>query len=119
MQQQALEGVKILDFGWAIVGSLTTKQLADHGAQVIRVESTSRLDLTRLNRQLSVSTATNPDDKPYFIYLNTSKYSLSLNLKHLQARPILERLIKWADVITENFTPGTMKKLGLDYESIA
>ncbi|MFC1535194.1 CaiB/BaiF CoA transferase family protein [Thermodesulfobacteriota bacterium] len=118
MPQQALEGVKILDFGWAIVGSLATKQLADHGAQVIRVESITRMDLTRLSRQVSVSTATNPDDKPYFNHLNTSKYSLSLNLKHPGARQIIDRLIEWADVVTENFTPGTMQKLGFGYDYI-
>jgi benzylsuccinate CoA-transferase BbsF subunit len=116
MQEQALAGVKILDLGWAIVGSLSTKQLADHGAQVIRIESTTRLDLTRVSRQVSISTATNPDDKPWFTYLNTSKYGMTINLKHPLAHKVLNRLICWADVAMENFTPGTMDKLGFGYK---
>jgi crotonobetainyl-CoA:carnitine CoA-transferase CaiB-like acyl-CoA transferase len=118
MEKQALAGVKVLDFGWALVGSLTTKQLADHGAQVIRVESIRRVDLPRTNRMISRSSATNPDDKPWFTHLNTSKYSLALNLKCAPARSIMERLIRWADVINSNFTPGTLTKLGFDYDYV-
>ena len=119
MTKQALAGVKVLDFGWFIVGALTGKHLADHGAQVIRVESVTRPDAMRGNRQVSISTATNPDDKPMFTYLNTSKYSMAVNLKHPRAREIIDRLIRWADVVNENFTPGTMSKLGFDYEYIS
>ncbi|RLC70290.1 MAG: CoA transferase, partial [Chloroflexi bacterium] len=68
--REALAGVKVLDFGWALVGSLTTKHLADHGAEVVKIESTRRLDLSRLNRMVSRSSATNPDDKPWFTHLN-------------------------------------------------
>jgi benzylsuccinate CoA-transferase BbsF subunit len=118
MQKEALAGVKVLDLGWALVGSLTGKYLADHGAQVIRVESITRLDLTRTNRLTSMSSGNNPDDKPWFTHLNTSKYSMSLNLKHQRAREIMERLILWSDVINENFTPGTLTKLGFDYQHI-
>ena len=116
MPKQALAGVKVLDFGWIIVGALTGKHLADHGAQVIRVESVTRPDTMRAERQVSISTATNPDDKPMFSYLNTSKYGMSVNLKHPRAREVIDRLIRWADVVSENFTPGTMSKLGLSYE---
>ena len=73
MTKQALEGVKVLDFGWIIVGGLTGKHLADHGAKVIRIESARRPDASRADRQVSVSTATNPDDKPFYTFLNTSK----------------------------------------------
>lgn len=116
MNKQALEGVKVLDFGWLMVGALTGKHLADHGAQVIRVESATRPDSMRADRHVSVSTATNPDDKPLFTYLNTSKYGITVNLKHPRAREVIDRLIRWADVVNENFTPGTMGKLGLSYE---
>lgn len=118
MEKHALDDIKVLDFGWALVGSLTTKQLADHGAQVIRIESINRLDLTRMNRQVSISKANNPDDKPWFTHYNTSKYSMSLNIKHPLVRKVLDKLIKWADVVNSNYTPGTLSKLGLDYEYI-
>ncbi len=118
MPKQALDGVKVLDFGWIIVGALTGKHLADHGAQVVRVESVTRPDAMRETRQVSVSTAANPDNKPMFNYLNTSKYSLAVDLKHPRAREVIDRLVRWADVVNENFTPGTMSKLGLSYEYV-
>lgn len=112
----ALAGVKVLDFGWAIVGSLTGKFLADHGAEVIRVESASRPDMTRVDRRYSKSSLSSLDDKPWFAHLNTSKHSLSLDLKNPRSREVLDRLIAWADVVNENFTPGTLQRLGLDYD---
>lgn len=119
MTKQALEGVKVLDFGWIIVGGLTGKHLADHGAKVIRIESSRRPDSSRADRQVSVSTATNLDDKPFYTFLNTSKLDMTIDLKHPRAREVINRLILWADVINENFTPGTMSKLGLGYEEIS
>jgi benzylsuccinate CoA-transferase BbsF subunit len=118
MEKQALAGVKVLDFGWALVGSLTTKQLADHGAQVVRIESMSRIDLPRINPMTSMSSATNPDDKPWFTHLNTSKYGMCLNLKRAPSKSVIDRLIGWADVINSNFTPGTLTKLGFDYDYV-
>jgi len=118
MNKLALEGIKVLDFGWALVGSLTTKQLADHGAQVIRIESMSRVCLTRTNRMISKSRADNPDDKPWFLHLNTSKLSMFLNLKCKSSWKVLERLIKWADVINSNFVPGTLEKMGMGYDEV-
>jgi len=116
MEKQPLAGVKVLDFGWALVGSLTSKQLADHGAQVVRVESITRVDLPRTNRMVSMSSATNPDDKPWFTHLNTSKYSIALNLKCAPAKSVIERLTRWADVVNANMVPGTLSRLGFGYE---
>jgi benzylsuccinate CoA-transferase BbsF subunit len=118
MQKQALAGVKVLDFGWALVGSLTTKQLADHGAQVVRVESITHIDLPRANRMTSNSVDNNPDDKPWFTHLNTSKYGMALNLKCAPARSIIEKLIRWADVINANMVPGTLNRLGFGYDYV-
>jgi benzylsuccinate CoA-transferase BbsF subunit len=118
MTKQALENVKILDFGWALAGSLMSKYLADCGAEVIRVESMTRLEMTRTNRIPSNTSPTNPDDKPWFTHYNTSKYSMTINLKHPLAMNVIKKLIARADVVAENYTPGTMAKMGLDYESI-
>jgi crotonobetainyl-CoA:carnitine CoA-transferase CaiB-like acyl-CoA transferase len=114
-----LSGVKVLDFAWALVGSITTKTLGDLGAEIVKIESRSRPDLARLDVQVSASSAQSLDDKPWFAHLNTSKRSLSLNLKEPAAREVLDPLIEWADVVVENFSPGTMAKLGLDYDSLA
>ncbi|WP_262503870.1 CaiB/BaiF CoA-transferase family protein [Sphingosinithalassobacter sp. CS137] len=114
-----LSGVRVLDFAWALVGSITTKTLGDLGADVVKVETRTRPDLSRLDVQVSASQVGNLDDKPWFAHLNSSKRSLSLNMKAPGAREILDPLIDWADVVVENFSPGTMAKLGLDYDSLA
>jgi len=114
-----LAGVKILDFSWALVGSLTTKLLADHGAEVVKVESSLRPCLSRIDNQVSASTRGNFDDKPWFSHFNSSKLSLQLNIKHPRVREVINPLLDWADVVVENFSPGTMEKLGLDYKTIS
>jgi crotonobetainyl-CoA:carnitine CoA-transferase CaiB-like acyl-CoA transferase len=113
-----LAGVRVLDFSWALVGSITTKILGDLGADVIKVESRSRPCLSRMDVQVAASSPKDLDDKPWFAHLNTSKRSIALDLKRAEARELLEPLIRWADVVVENFSPGTMAKLGLDYDSL-
>ena len=114
----ALDGVKVLDFSWALVGSFTTKNFADHGATVIKVESSTRLCLSRIEAQVAASRRGAFDDKPWFIHMNTSKLGLRLNMKHPRWREVIDPLIDWADVVVENFSPGTMASLGLDYATL-
>ncbi len=113
-----LTGVKVLDFSWALVGSITTKTMGDLGADVIKVESASRPCLSRIDVQVSASSRASMDDKPWFAHLNTSKRSLALDLKAPESREVLDELIRWADVVVENFSPGTMDKLGLGYDQL-
>lgn len=113
-----LAGLRVLDFAWALVGSITTKTLGDLGAEVVKIESRTRPDLSRLDVQVSVSSQGSLDDKPWFAHLNTSKRSVTLNLKQPAAWEMLRPLIEWADVVVENFSPGTMAKLGLGYEDL-
>lgn len=114
-----LSGVKVLDFAWALVGSITTKTLGDMGAEVVKIESRARPDLSRLDVQVSASSADSLDDKPWFAHLNPSKRSLTIDLKAPAAREVIDPLIDWADVVVENFSPGTMAKLGLGYDDLA
>ena len=114
-----LSGVRVLDFSWALVGSITTKTLGDLGAEIIKLESRTRPCLSRLDVQVEASRAGNLDDKPWFSHLNTSKLSLSLDLKQPRSREVLDPLLDWADVVVENFSPGTLEKLGLDYPRLA
>src|SRR5438477_12223530 len=102
----ALQGVHVLDFGWAIVGAITGRNLATQGATVIRIESLTRPDAQRTNRHIARSASNRTDDKPWPVYLNTSKLHMQLNLKHPRARGIVHRLATWADVVCANFTPG-------------
>ncbi|WP_116809645.1 CaiB/BaiF CoA-transferase family protein [Steroidobacter cummioxidans] len=113
-----LSGLRVLDFSWALVGSITTKVLGDLGCDVIKVETRSRPCLSRIDVQVSASRADSFDDKPWFAHLNTSKRSLALDLKLPGSREVLDPLLEWADIVVENFSPGTMAKLGLDYASL-
>lgn len=114
-----LAGVRVLDFSWALVGSITSKTLGDLGAEVIKVESRTRPCLSRIDVQVAASRPDSFDDKPWFAHLNSSKLSLALDAKRPEAIEVLGPLIEWADVVVENFSPGTMAKLGLDYDAIA
>jgi len=114
-----LAGVRILDFSWALVGSITTKVLGDFGADVIKVETRTRPCLSRLDVQVSASRADDLDDKPWFAHLNTSKRSLAIDLKRPESREVIDPLLGWADAVVENFSPGTMEKLGLGYTQLA
>jgi crotonobetainyl-CoA:carnitine CoA-transferase CaiB-like acyl-CoA transferase len=114
-----LAGLRILDFSWALVGSITTKILGDLGADIIKVETRTRPCLSRLDVQVAASRADDFDDKPWFAHLNTSKRSLAIDLKRPESREIIEPLLGWADAVMENFSPGTMDKLGLGYSQLS
>jgi crotonobetainyl-CoA:carnitine CoA-transferase CaiB-like acyl-CoA transferase len=109
----------VLDFSWALVGSITTKVLGDLGCEVVKVESRARPCLSRIDVQVRASRQGSLDDKPWFAHLNSSKRSLALDIKRKESRELLDPLIDWADVVVENFSPGTMHKLGLDYERLS
>jgi len=111
-----LEGVKILDFMWAIAGPMATRMLADYGATVIRVESSSRLDACRTVRPFA--SGGGAEASALFHTINTGKQMLSLDLTHPEARQVILDLVQWADVVCESFAPGTMTKLGFDYETL-
>jgi crotonobetainyl-CoA:carnitine CoA-transferase CaiB-like acyl-CoA transferase len=109
-----LDGLLVLDFSRVLSGPYCTMQLADLGARVIKIEQPGRGDETR---------AWGPPflegESSYFLSVNRNKESLALDLKHPGARPIVEALIDRADVIVENFRPGTMERLGFGYAAVA
>ncbi|MCZ6782749.1 MAG: CoA transferase [Proteobacteria bacterium] len=105
-------GVRILEFGSGAAGPVATRYFAEQGARVIRVESAKRPDFLRLLH------GPDPDAAPMFALLNPDKESVALNLAEPAAREIAERLVDWADVVAENFSPGVMARLGLDPERL-
>jgi len=115
---QALAGVKIADFSWVGAGPRATKDLADHGATVIKVESRKRLDLGRLSPPFK-NGERNPDGSAFFAITNTSKLGVTINLSNPKGVAVAKRLIAWADVVVENFGKGFMERLGLDYASLS
>ncbi|HMC78326.1 MAG TPA: CoA transferase [Vicinamibacterales bacterium] len=109
-----LDGLTVLDFSRVLAGPYCTMQLADLGARVIKIEQPGRGDDTRAWGPPFVGR-----ESAYFLSVNRNKESLALDLKHERSRPILEGLLARADVVVENFRPGTMARLGLDYGQIA
>src|SRR3990170_4176016 len=114
---EALKGLKVADFSWVGVGPMTTKYLADHGATVVRIESKLRPDTLRTTTPFKEGIK-GINRSGYWAYFNSNKYSISLNLNSERGREIAERLVRWADVVVESFTPGQMEKWGLAYEDV-
>ncbi|MEX0782645.1 MAG: CoA transferase [Dehalococcoidia bacterium] len=117
-RSRAFEGLKVADFAWVGVGPIIAKALADHGATVIHVESATRPDVLRLGPPFR-DAEPGLDRSQFFANFNSSKLGLALNLAQAEGRQIAERLIEWADVVVESFTPGVLEQLGFGYESIA
>jgi crotonobetainyl-CoA:carnitine CoA-transferase CaiB-like acyl-CoA transferase len=112
-----LAGVKILDFMWALAGPGATRALADFGATVVRVESSTRLDVARtLNPFLRGEPG--PERSALFHSTNAGKLMLTLDLTKPEARAVALDLARWADVVTESFSPRGMRGFGLDYEAL-
>jgi benzylsuccinate CoA-transferase BbsF subunit len=112
----ALDGVKVLEFGAGAAGPLATRYLADHGATVVRIESRVRPDFLRLYG--ITKTQKSLDASPMFAAFNCNKLAITLNMKHPDARAIALRLVQWADVVAENFAPGAMSRWGLGYDAL-
>ena len=112
-----LEGVRVADFTWIGAGSFTTKLLADHGADVIKIESHGRMDSLRSSRPYQDGIP-GINRSGYFADRNSSKRSVTLNLKTAEGQELARRLIATSDVVANNFTPGTMEKFGLGYEAV-
>jgi len=115
---EAFVGLKVLDLSWVAVGPITAKALADHGATVVHVESSTRVDYLRTLAPFKDGVV-GINRSHYFNNQNTSKLGVALNLATEGGRGLARRLADWADVVVENFTPGTMKRLGLDYETLS
>jgi benzylsuccinate CoA-transferase BbsF subunit len=110
-------GIHVLDFTWYAVGPVTTKYLADYGANVVRIESAARLDGLRLAPPWK-DAQPGVDNSQFFASFNTSKRGLALDMSNPRAREIFLRMLPWADVVTESFTPKTLRNWGLDYEKM-
>ena len=114
-EQLPFEGLKVADFSWVAVGPITSKYLGDHGATVVRVETEGRPDILRVAGPFKDGVP-GPNRSHFYGDFNSSKVGLSLDLKNPAGLDIACRLIEWADVYFESFTPGTMDALGMGYE---
>jgi crotonobetainyl-CoA:carnitine CoA-transferase CaiB-like acyl-CoA transferase len=112
-----LAGVKVADLMWVIAGPWGTRYLADYGATVVHVESTTRIDTARTLSPFKDGKP-GPERSGAWATVNAGKLGLTLDLASPRGHEVALRLATWADVFTESFAPGTAKGLGLDYETL-
>lgn len=115
--KRLLNGVRVIDFTWIGAGSYTTKLLADLGADVVKIETSTRLDTLRLAKPYK-DKVPGINRSGYFADRNSSKRSITVNIKEPEGLALAKRLIADAHVVTNNFTPGVMDKLGLGYDVV-
>jgi crotonobetainyl-CoA:carnitine CoA-transferase CaiB-like acyl-CoA transferase len=109
-----LHGVRVVDLTRILAGPYCTQALADAGADVVKIEEPGKGDDTRGWGPPFVE-----GESCYFLSVNRGKRSLALNLKEAEGRAILWRLVERADVLVENFRPGTLDRMGLSYEAVS
>jgi itaconate CoA-transferase len=108
-----LEGITIISIEQAVAAPFATRQLADLGARVVKIERPGVGDFARAYDETVRGMAS------HFVWLNRSKESLTLDLKHPEARPIVQQLLEDADVFIQNLAPGATERLGLDAEVLS
>lgn len=121
-----LAGVRIADFCWMGVGAMATRMLADYGAEVIKIEDRSRLDMPRrlpiykgeVRSYGDEDAQPDPDKGGLFNNYNRNKLGVTINMKHPRGLDLAERLIRASDAVTENFAPGVMERWGLTYDRL-
>ena len=114
MSEHALGDIRIIDLSRVLAGPYCTMVLSDYGAEVIKIEQPGIGDGTRQWGPPWVGS-----ESAYFMTMNRNKRSLTLNLKSDEGKAILKKLVAGADVLIENFKVGTMKRMGLDYETLS
>ena len=113
----ALDDVKILDFMWVLAGPAATRVLADHGATVVRLESTRRIDTARTLAPFHHGEP-GAERSALFHNTNANKLMVTLDPRLPEGRSVVLDLVRWADVVTESFKPGVMRGWGLDYAAL-
>ena len=112
-----LAGLKVLDFMWVMAGPMFTRVLSDYGAEVIRVESTTRLDAIRAGPPFK-DDELDMTKSLVFNNFNAGKTGVTIDPNNPLGKEVILDLVRWADVVTESFSPKAMKAWGLDYESL-
>ena len=113
MCAKALDGVRVIDMSHAYNGPFCTMQMADHGAEVIKVEPLSG-DQTRNWMPFYESSS----DSGYYAFLNRGKKGITLDMKSDEGKKVFAELVKTADVVVENFRPGALERMGFAYEEL-
>ena len=117
LPSNVFEGIRIADFAWVGVGPLVSKYLADHGAEVIRIESSVRPEPLRRAPPF-VDDEPGLDNSGYYADFNSSKLCCSLNLQHPDGVALAKRIVAECDIVTESFTPKAMRAWGMTYDDL-
>jgi len=112
-----LEGVKILDFMWVMAGPAGTRVLTDMGATVVRIESNARVDPARTLQPFK-DNVNSLETSALFSSMNAGKLDITVNPNTVEGMAVIHELIRWADIVTESYSPKAMANFGLDYESV-
>lgn len=112
-----LDGLRVLDLTWVLAGPYATKTLAEHGADVIKVESRHRQDPTRFAPSMRLPPEAGTEDGGYFINFNRNKRSIAVNLRTAAGQELVRNLADECDIIIENYAPGVLARWGLDYST--
>ncbi|MGE4606925.1 MAG: CoA transferase [Myxococcota bacterium] len=113
----ALSGLRLLELGSGAAGPVASRYFVEHGASVIRIESSKRPDFLRI-LWLTPDSPHGLDGSPMFVLLNPDKKSIAINMKTPEGVALVRRLVGWADIVSENFAPGPMERWGLDYKGV-
>lgn len=113
-----LAGLNVLEFSWVIATPTAVRVLADYGATVVKVETADRPDTARTVSPF-VDEEAHPDNSVVYGVYNAGKRSLSLDLSKPESRKIVEDLVRWADIVTESWAPGTAARMGFGYEELS
>ena len=112
-----LEGIKILDFMWVMAGPASTRVLADQGATVVRVESSIRIETARTIGPF-LDDEGGAENSGLYNNMNAGKLGITLDMNNPASRQVVEDLVRWADVVTESYSPKAMKGWGLTYDHL-
>jgi len=105
MKRKLFQGIRVVDFTWALSGPISTKHLSDLGAEVIKIETRVRLDIQRTGSKFGS-----------FNQHNSGKLAITINLKKPKGLELMKQLIAKSDIVVDNFAGGAMDKMGLGYE---
>jgi crotonobetainyl-CoA:carnitine CoA-transferase CaiB-like acyl-CoA transferase len=114
----AFAGLRVADFAWVGAAPIVTRALADHGATVVHIESTLHLDTLR-NAPPYKDGIVGYDRTQFMADFNSSKLGLACDLGTEKGRELAKKVVAWADVVVESFTPGTLAKLGLGWDDLS
>jgi len=118
MHEQALAGIRVIECGRMVAASYATKLMADLGADVIKVEPPGRGDPAR-GRGPFPGHVAHPEKSGLFLYLNSNKRGITLDLHHTRGHDLLHRLVGQADLLIHNFPPPEMAPTGMDYDKLS